>query len=72
MVYTKLFQCKLLLQTEKKAIKVTADEDKALLAKSSLDLHLVEEHSDDLRLAKLIKYEAVKCKLLIVLWIIYA
>lgn len=47
-------------RSEKKAIKETTDNDEALLAKSSLDMDLVAEHSDDVRLAKLMKYDVLK------------
>ncbi|ELT97877.1 hypothetical protein CAPTEDRAFT_94947, partial [Capitella teleta] len=43
-------------RTEKKALHKLDSEDDALLKKSSLNVPLVEEHDDDVRMAKLIKY----------------
>ena len=40
-------------------MKSTAQTDKALLEKSSLDITLLPESSEDQRLAELIKYEDV-------------
>ena len=38
------------------------DEDKSLLARSSLDIPLVEETQEDVRLAGLLKYSSTQCK----------
>ena len=46
-------------RAEKKELKSTAQVDKALLEKSSLDITLLPESSEDQRLAELIKYEDV-------------
>ena len=46
-------------RAEKKELKSTAQTDKALLEKSSLDITLLPESSEDQRLAELIKYEDV-------------
>ncbi len=37
----------------------------ALLAKSSLDIDLVQENMDDIRMAQLLKFKAVDCKLIV-------
>ena len=52
-----------MLQDEKKAIKAEVDSDNALLVKSSLDIPLQKESEDDVKLAGLIKYRALQCKL---------
>ena len=46
-------------RAEKRELKSTAQTDKALLEKSSLDITLLPESSEDQRLAELIKYEDV-------------
>ena len=46
----------------KKAIQETAATDQALLDKSSLNLKLVEEKEDDVRMAQLFKYKTVECE----------
>ncbi|KAK3089279.1 hypothetical protein FSP39_002299 [Pinctada imbricata] len=47
-------------RNEKKALKVKETEDKDLLAKSSLDIPLVEESDEDIRLAGLLKYSSTE------------
>lgn len=44
---------------EKKALKAEKDEDDALLSKASLDIRLVKEHEEDIRVARLFKYNSV-------------
>ena len=51
-----------LLQDEKKSLKKSADKDAALLLKSSLNISLVKESEEDVRLAGLLKYHTVQCK----------
>jgi hypothetical protein len=57
-------------QEEKKQIAVTKAADKALLDKSSLDIELVPETSDDKKMAGLMKYSVTRCKFLCVLFLI--
>ena len=47
---------------EKQKRKMTAEQDEALLSKSSLAIELVPENEDDKRLASLLKYNAVECE----------
>ena len=44
-------------------MKSVADSDAALLSKSSLEIPLVEEREQDKKLAHLMKYRTVQCKL---------
>ena len=46
----------------KKAIQETAASDQALLDKSSLNLKLVEEKEEDVRISQLLKYKSIECK----------
>ena len=43
-------------------LKSEADADIALLAKSSLEIELMPEAKDDVRLAGLLKYKSLECK----------
>ncbi len=47
-------------QQEKKSLKRQTEKDRALLIKASLDMALVKEHPDDVKVAGLLKYGAVK------------
>ena len=53
-----------ILQTTKKSLKEECEQDLALLKKSSLDIALVKEHDDDKRMASLLKFSALKSKLI--------
>jgi hypothetical protein len=49
-------------QVEKKQLKASEQADRALLDKSSLDISLVSEHDDDIKLAGLLKYKNIECQ----------
>ena len=59
MLQLRYFLILIQFRAEKKELKSTAQTDKALLEKSSLDITLLPESSEDQRLAELIKYEDV-------------
>lgn len=46
-----------LLQEKKKELKKKQTEDHALLKKTGLDIDIVNEHEDDIRLAKLLTHK---------------
>ena len=52
------------IQDEKKTITSAKESDEALLAKSSLEIPLVKEQETDKKLAQLMKYRTVECKLI--------
>ena len=45
-------------------MKISEEQDQALLTKSSLDISLVPESEEDKKLAALMKYSVAECKLL--------
>lgn len=47
----------LLLQEKKKELKKKQSEDHALLKKTGLDIDIVNEHEDDIKLAKLLTHK---------------
>ena len=57
-----LYACVCYIQTEKKQIQAESTSDANLLNKSSLDIALVKEHPDDVHMASLLQYSAVKSK----------
>ena len=59
-------------QETKKAELDLLSKDNAICEKFSLDVELVKEHPDDVRLAELLKYSTVQCKgLLCILGLAY-
>lgn len=46
-----------LLQEKKKELKKKQTEDHALLKKTGLDIDIVNEHEDDIKLAKLLTHK---------------
>ena len=48
------------VQSEKKQIKAETESDAHLLKKSSLDIALVKEHTDDIHMASLLQYTSGK------------
>lgn len=49
-------------QDEKKQLKEEGAKDKDLLQKYSLNIDLVKEHTDDIKMAQLMKLNVVQCK----------
>lgn len=50
------------MQVKKKDLKAKEKIDNALLKKTGLEISLVPEHEDDIKLASLLKMKPVKCE----------
>lgn len=58
--YTANYKLRTEFRTQKKELKIEEDRDKALLAKSSLDIELLPESDQDARLAAMMRLQSAK------------